>query len=105
MGTPQVDYSAGFFLPQAKAWADQAGAMGQAGSESAALHINSGSIWPFSGAVAAYNQVCTQFTTWSGEGVNQMFAICDALCESAQRYGATEQQLIQASDGTWNCRP
>lgn len=102
MGTPQVDYSAGFFLPQAKAWADQAEAMGKAGSDSAALHIKSGNIWPFDGAVAAYNQVCTQFTTWSGQGEKQMFAICDALCEAAKQYGATEQQLVQASDGTFH---
>jgi hypothetical protein len=105
MGGPQTHYSAGFFLPQAKAWADQAGAMGEANTESAALHINGGNIWPFASAVAAYNSVCTQFTTWSGQGVNQMFAICDALCTAAKQYGATEQQLIQASDGTWDCRP
>lgn len=100
-GSGSTDYSAGFFLPQAKAWADQGEAIGNAGSQSAGLHIASGNIWPFAGSVAAYNQVCTQFTTWAGQGKTQLFDICDALCESAQRYGATEQQLIQASDGTF----
>jgi hypothetical protein len=98
----QVDYSPGFFLPQAKAWADQAHTMGVAAADSAVLQVNGGDIWPFAGAVAAYNQVSGKFSTWCQQGEQQMTAICDALCLAARRYGATEDQLIQASDGTFH---
>lgn len=100
-GGAQTNYSPGFFLPQAKAWADQAEAMAKASSESESLYVVSGDVWPFDGAVAAYNQVLGQFATWCGQGETQMYSICDALCAAAKKYGATEQQLIQASDGTY----
>lgn len=98
----QVDYSPGFFLPQAKAWADQAKAMGTAAAQSSGLQVNGGGIWPFAGAVAAYNQVCGSFTTLCTQGQQQMNAICDALCIAARQYGATESQLSQASDGVFH---
>lgn len=100
--TAQVDYSPGFFLPQAKAWADQAQVMGTAAAQSSGLQVNGGGMWPFAGAVTAYNQVCGIFTTLSAQGQQQMIAICNALCTAAKQYGATENQLTQASDGVFH---
>jgi hypothetical protein len=100
-GSAQVDYSPGFFLPQAHAWVEQANVMGLAAAESSGLRINGGGSWPFAGAVAAYNQLCVMFNTLSTQGQQQMIAICDALCTAAKQYGATEDQLIQASDGVF----
>ncbi len=100
--TAQVDYNPGFFLPQAKAWADQAQAMGNAARESSALRINLPGAWPFASALNAYNPLVPMFSTLCTQGQQQMIAICDALCTAAKQYGATEQQLIQASDGVFH---
>ena len=100
--TAQVDYNPGFFLPQAHAWVEQANVMGTAAAESSGLQINGGGIWPFASAVDAYNKLVPMFSTLCTQGQQQMIAICDALCTAAKQYGATEDQLIQASDGVFH---
>jgi hypothetical protein len=58
--------------------------------------------WPWDAAITAYNQVVAEIGGWCGQGQAQMLAICGALCTAAARYGATEEQIVSASDGVFH---
>lgn len=88
-------------LTQAKVWDEQSQVMGNITNEIAGLKMTT-SGWPWADAVTTYNQVVQGMGSLSGEGQQQMVQIVDALCVAAQRYGATEEQLIQASDGVFH---
>lgn len=101
MSGGSTDVERNSLLTQAKVWDQQSQAMGSMSQEIAGLRMTT-SGWPWDGAVSAYNQVVQEIGGWCGEGQQQMVQIVDALCLAAQRYGATEEQLIQASDGAFH---
>jgi hypothetical protein len=100
-GGSQTNVHLSSLLAQAKVWDEQSQAMGNiAQTAESTLMTTSG--WPFSSAITAYNQVCKEISTWCGQGQKQMLQITDALCVAAKNYGATEEQLSQASDGVFH---
>jgi len=88
-------------LAQAKVWDGQSQTMGTISGEVAGCKMTT-SGWPWNDAITAYNQVVAQIGGWSSEGAQQMLAICGALCTAAARYGATEEQIVSASDGVFH---
>jgi hypothetical protein len=98
MAGGETDYELSGLLQQAKVWDQQSVAMGNI-SDTAYSSQVTGAGGFFAEAVGAYNQVAGEIGAWCTKGQQQMFAICGALCTAARNYGATEQQIIQASNG------
>lgn len=88
-------------LAQAQVWDQQSQMMGNISQEVAGCKMTTTG-WPWDAAITAYNQVVQQIDGWCGEGAQQMLAICGALCTAAARYGATEEQIVSASDGVFH---
>jgi hypothetical protein len=101
-GGAQTDVQRESLLSQARVWDEQSQAMGAMSQAINHTVINVSFAWVFASAVSAYNQVCKETGTWCDQGSQQMLQIVGALCTAATRYGATEEQLIQASDGAFH---
>ena len=101
-GSAQTDVERNSLLTQASAWDAQSSAMGQMAGQISAAQITGVDSGMFASAVSSYNQVCTEIGNWCSQGSQQMLAIVGALCTAAQRYGATEEQISQASNGAFH---
>ena len=97
-----VDVERNSLLTQAGVWDEQSSAMGQMATEISGSEITGVDSGMFADAVSNYNQVCGQIGNWCTQGSQQMLAIVGALCTAARRYGATEEQITQASNGAFH---
>lgn len=103
MPTGETDYSAAGLLKQLTVWKEQSLEMGSLAVQTQASEITGVDAGIFSGAVSTYNQCVQEIQRLFTQGAAQMQAIATALGVAAQRYGATEQQIAQASAAALTC--
>jgi ABC-type multidrug transport system fused ATPase/permease subunit len=101
-GSAQTDVERNSLLTQAGVWDAQSSAMGQMAQEISSSEITGVDSGMFASGVATYNTVCAEIGTWCSQGQQQMLAIVGALCTAARQYGATEEQISQASNNAFH---
>lgn len=104
MSGAQTDYSASNLLKQLTVWEEQSQVMSSVAAQVQGT-VYTGDAGFFSGAVTAYNQAAQEIGRWCGEGATQMQAIATALGTAAEKYGATERQVAEASQAALSVPP
>lgn len=104
MAGAETAYSPSNLLKQLTVWEKESQVMASLSAQAQGT-IYTGDAGFFSGAVDAYNQATQEIAHWCQQGAVQMQAIATALGVAAKRYGATEQQISEASQAALSCHP